>query len=192
LANLTDAGQARSTGGGARPTWDHLSWFDHWTYYTAGVDRLEYELSPPDELTDRVVDAGMRIDAEISGGGGAESAVVVGALVGIKALQRQLRSRAARVLPELKLFEKLGIKVDDHFRKRLAQRVSRGITESNSLDAYLNGRLYYNRATRNYVRHSSRTGVSVAVDAPTGGRAITVFEGNPSPDWVPVPWRPGL
>jgi hypothetical protein len=24
-----------------------------------------------------------------------------------------------------------------------------------------------------------------------GGRAVSVFEGNPSPSWKPVPWRPG-
>jgi hypothetical protein len=24
-----------------------------------------------------------------------------------------------------------------------------------------------------------------------GGRAVSVFEGNPSPSWNPVPWRPG-
>jgi len=56
---------------------------------------------------------------------------------------------------------------------------------------YRNGRLYYDPETGNYIRHSSRTGVSVVTDAPTGGRAITVFEGNPSPTWNPVPWRPG-
>jgi hypothetical protein len=90
------------------------------------------------------------------------------------------------------MFERRGIETTEHFRNRLAQRAGRGITEANALDAYKNGRLFYNKATKNYVRHSSRTGVSVVTDAPTGGRAITVFEGNPSPDWVPVPWRPGL
>jgi hypothetical protein len=42
-----------------------------------------------------------------------------------------------------------------------------------------------------YIRHSSRTGISVVTDAPFGGRAITVFEGSPSPGWNPVRWRPG-
>ncbi|MDO1450206.1 DUF6531 domain-containing protein [Rhodocytophaga aerolata] len=76
-----------------------------------------------------------------------------------------------------------------HFRNRLAQRQSRGITRRNAIDAYNNGRLYYNRATKNYIRHSSRTGVSVVVSKPSGGKAITVFEGNASPSWEPVRWR---
>jgi len=90
-----------------------------------------------------------------------------------------------------KLFEKAGINVDSHFLYRLAQRFDRGITETGALDAYRNGRLFYNPATDNYIRHSSRTGISVVTSSPTGGKAITVFEGNPSPTWVPVPWRPG-
>lgn len=98
---------------------------------------------------------------------------------------------AARAVNQAKAFEKAGIQTTEHSRNRLAQRAGRGITESNALDAYRNGRRYYNEATGNYVRHSSRTGVSVVTDAPTGGRAITVFEGSPSPGWNPVPWRPG-
>jgi RHS repeat-associated protein len=92
----------------------------------------------------------------------------------------------------LNKFDRLGIQTTDHFNHRLIQRRSRGINEGNALDAYLNGRLYYNPAQRSYIRHSSRTGVSVVTDAPSGGKAITVFEGNPSPTWTPVPWRPGL
>ena len=98
---------------------------------------------------------------------------------------------ALRAAPAAKAFDKAGIETTEHFRRRLADRGARGITEQNALDAYRNGRLYYNEATRNYIRHSSRTGVSVVVDAPSGGRAITVFEGSVSPSWNPVRWRPG-
>lgn len=88
-------------------------------------------------------------------------------------------------------FAKAGIKVTDHFLGRLVQRGSRGISEAAALRAYNRGRLCYNPATKNYIRHDSTTGISVVVDKPSGGTAITVFEGNPSPDWVHVPWRPG-
>ena len=98
---------------------------------------------------------------------------------------------AARAIPPAKAFEKAGIETTNHFRIRLVQRASRGITERDALDAYRNGRLYYDDAAGSYVRHSSRTGVSVVTDAPVGGRAKTVFEGNPSPNWNPVRWRPG-
>ena len=90
------------------------------------------------------------------------------------------------------LFSKLGIKTTKHFRNRLAGRASRGITAKNALDAYRNGRLFHNPATGNYVRHSSRTGVSVITDRTTGGTAVTVFNGKPSSTWVPVKWRKGL
>jgi hypothetical protein len=93
--------------------------------------------------------------------------------------------------PRAKAFEKAGIKTEEHFLERLGQRANRGITEENALDAYRNGRLYFDPESGNFVRHSSRTGISVITDAPSGGRAITVFEGNPSPRWNPVPWRPG-
>ena len=89
------------------------------------------------------------------------------------------------------LFEKAGIATTQHFRGRVIGRAARGITESGALDAYRNGRLYYDPVSRNFIRYSSRTGISVVTDAPSGGRAITVFEGKPSPNWNPVPWRPG-
>jgi hypothetical protein len=116
--------------------------------------------------------------------------VATAVVPGPKGLRALLRAK--RLANRLKAFEKLGIKTTEHFRNRLAQRAGRGITEAKALDAYKNGRLYYNQATKNYVRHSSSTGVSVVTDAPAGGRAITVFEGSPSPDWIPVRWRPGL
>jgi RHS repeat-associated protein len=88
-------------------------------------------------------------------------------------------------------FARAGINVTQHFLHRLAQRASRGITEEVALRAYNRGRLFYNPNTGNYIRYDSQTGVAVVVDKPTGGTAITVFEGNVSPDWIPVPWRPG-
>jgi RHS repeat-associated protein len=111
--------------------------------------------------------------------------------LGVRGVTTLFRRFAARAIPGLKAFERAGIETTEHFSNRLAQRAGRGITERNALDAYQNGRLYYNEATGNYIRHSSRTGISVVTDAPSGGRAITVFEGNPSPGWNPVPWRPG-
>jgi hypothetical protein len=107
-------------------------------------------------------------------------------------VKRAARSLLVRSASRAKAFERAGIETTEHFRNRLVQRASRGITEADALDAYRNGRLYFNEASGNYIRHSSRTGVSVVTDTPTGGRAITVFEGSPSPDWNPVPWRPGM
>ncbi len=98
---------------------------------------------------------------------------------------------AARAFPRAKAFDKAGIETSEHFLKNLAQRGPRGVTEDKALDAYRNGRLYHDPDTGNYIRHSSRTGVSVVTDIPTGGRAHSVFEGDPSSRWVPVPWRPG-
>jgi hypothetical protein len=98
-------------------------------------------------------------------------------------------SKAAQVPTVGKLFAKAGIKVTDHFLHRLTQRASRGITEKAALRAYNRGRLFYNPTTKNYIRHDSQTGISVVVDKPSGGTAITVFEGNPSLDWIPVRWR---
>lgn len=88
------------------------------------------------------------------------------------------------------IFAQAGIEVEDHFLQRVAQREPRGITPQKALDAYNSGRLFFDPQSGNYIRHSSKTGISVVVDKPTGGTAITVFEGKPSPDWVPVRWRP--
>ena len=101
------------------------------------------------------------------------------------------RNFVARAFPRARAFDKAGIETTEHFRKNLAQRGSR-LTEENALDAYRNGRLYYDPAHGNYVRHSSRTGVSVVVEgSPTGGRAHSVFEGDPLSRWIPVRWRLG-
>lgn len=89
------------------------------------------------------------------------------------------------------IFAKAGIDVTDHFVHRLAQRQSRGVTEQLALRAYDRGRVYYDNESRNYARYDPQTGVIVIVDKPADGTAITVYEGNPSPDWNPVPWRPG-
>jgi len=89
-----------------------------------------------------------------------------------------------------RMFEKAGIEVTDHFKNRLVQRGSRGISERGALDAYNNGRVYFDPNTKNYVRHDSKTRISVVVDKPSGGKAISVFEGNPSPGWQHVRWRP--
>ncbi len=93
--------------------------------------------------------------------------------------------------PAVKAFDKAGIKYTEHFATRISGRAARGITPQKALDTYNNGRLYYNPATTNYIRHSSQTRVSVAVSKPSRGTAITVFEGKASPDWVPVKWRSG-
>lgn len=87
-------------------------------------------------------------------------------------------------------FEKAGIEITDHFRNRLQQRGGRGITEAGALDAYRGGRLFYDPGSKNYVRHDSKSGISVVVDRMSGGKAITVFEGNPSAGWQHVRWRP--
>jgi len=87
------------------------------------------------------------------------------------------------------IFEKAGIRTTEHFRQRLTQRASRGITEQKALDAYRNGRIFYDPSAKNYIRYSSQTKIAVVTDAPWGRQAITVFEGNPSPRWNPVPWR---
>jgi RHS repeat-associated protein len=90
------------------------------------------------------------------------------------------------------LFKKAGVPVADHFLHRLTERtVTRGISEEAALRAYHRGRLFYNPRSGNYIRYDSQTGVAVVVDKPGGGKAITVFEGNPSPDWTPVRWRYG-
>ncbi|MGH8174771.1 MAG: RHS repeat-associated core domain-containing protein [Steroidobacter sp.] len=107
-------------------------------------------------------------------------------------VKRVVRSQLAKSISRAKAFDKAGIETTQHFRNRVVQRAGRGINEADALDAYRNGRLYFNEATGNYVRHSSRTGISVVTNAPSGGRAITVFEGNPSPGWNLVPWRPGM
>lgn len=85
--------------------------------------------------------------------------------------------------------DRAGIRLTEHARNRITQRASRGVTPENVLDAYNNGRSFYNPETRTYIRHSSRTGISVAVDRLSGGEIITVFEGNPSPRWNPVRGR---
>jgi RHS repeat-associated protein len=106
-------------------------------------------------------------------------------------LNEQIHSTLSPLATVGSKFAKAGIKVTEHFLHRLAQRVTRGVTEDAALRAYNRGRLYYNPRTRNYVRYDPQTGVAVVVDKPSGGTAITVFEGSPSPDWVLIPWRPG-
>lgn len=112
----------------------------------------------------------------------------------VDALERgvQINHNRGGERPPPRSFESLGIETSDHFRGRLAGRRAREITEENALDAYLNDRRHCNPATRNYIRHSSRTGASVERSAPSGGRAITLFEGNASSDCVPARWRSGL
>lgn len=81
-------------------------------------------------------------------------------------------------------------RVTQHFLMRIAGRVARGITPRKAIDAYNNGRLYYNPDSRNYVRFDPKTKISVVVSKMTKGKAITVFEGNASPRWQPVKWKP--
>lgn len=103
---------------------------------------------------------------------------------------------AASALPRIAggshgaMFDEAGIEMGEHFLRRLGQRASR-LSESDALDAYRNGRLFYDPKHGSYVRYSSRTRVAVATDAPTGGKALSVFEGNPAARWNPVRWRPG-
>ena len=90
------------------------------------------------------------------------------------------------------LFKKAGVPVADHVLHRLTERtVTRGISEEAALRAYYRGRLFYNPRSGNYIRYDSQTGVAVVVDKSSSGKVITVFEGNPSPDWTPVRWRYG-
>jgi len=88
--------------------------------------------------------------------------------------------------PRVKAFDTAGIDYTEHFAVRVAGRRARGITGRKALDTYNNGRLYYNPATKNYIRHNSRTKISVVVNKKVNGKAITVFEGNASRDWVPI------
>ncbi|MGF1670156.1 MAG: RHS repeat domain-containing protein [Balneolaceae bacterium] len=92
----------------------------------------------------------------------------------------------------IKIFSKNGIRTTTHFIKRISQRAGRGITPQKSFEAYKNGRIFYNPNSKNFIRHDSKTGISVVVDKPSNGKIITVFEGKPSPDWIPVRFRPGL
>ena len=92
--------------------------------------------------------------------------------------------------PRARLFDKANIPVTDHFLYRLHGRSARGITERSALNTYNRGRLYYNPESDNFIRHDSKTGISLVVSKPSSGTVITVFEGNPSPAWIPVPWRP--
>lgn len=103
----------------------------------------------------------------------------------IKGVVSLLKSATWRA-PAVKAFEKAGIKYTEHFATRVSGRASRGISGRKALDAYNKGRLYYNPATKNYIRHNARTRISVVTDKKVGGKAITVFEGKASPDWVPV------
>jgi hypothetical protein len=89
------------------------------------------------------------------------------------------------------LFSKAGIQTTPHFDQRLVQRASRNITPEKALDAYRNGRVFFDPRSENYIRYSSRTRTAVVVSRPSGGTAITVFEGNVSPAWQAVRWRPG-
>jgi len=92
---------------------------------------------------------------------------------------------------EFRLLESRGIELSDHARQRLAQRmVSRGIREIDVLDAYVYGRLFYDPKHKSYVRYSART--KVAVNLPSNGVILTIFEGGISPRWQHVCWRPGI
>src|SRR6185436_3554864 len=83
-----------------------------------------------------------------------------------------------------KLFDKVGINYTTHFENRLRQRAARGITQRDTLEAYQKGRLYYYTRDGSYIRYNPRTGIAVVVTAPSNGKVITVFEGNPSSAWT--------
>jgi RHS repeat-associated protein len=89
------------------------------------------------------------------------------------------------------MFGEAGIEMDAHFVESLAGRAGSRLSEADALDAYGNGRLFFDPKFGTYIRYSSRTQVAVATDAPSGGTALTVFEGAPSPRWNPILWRPG-
>jgi len=89
----------------------------------------------------------------------------------------------------VELFEKAGVEYTEHFAVRVAGRANRGITPQKALDAYRNGRMYFNPETRNYIRYDPKTKISVVVDKLENGKAITVFEGNASPTWNPIKYK---
>jgi RHS repeat-associated protein len=101
------------------------------------------------------------------------------------------RLAGAMALDAGSIFTKVGIRMTPEFQVRLVGRASRGVTEVGALDAYRNGRLFFDRVTGRYVRYSSRTGITVITNAPSNGLAITVFEGGVSPKWLPLRRRPG-
>jgi hypothetical protein len=94
---------------------------------------------------------------------------------------------------QFSLLKRRGIELSDHAMKRLAERmVTRGIREIDVLDAYTYGRLFFDPKYGSYIRYSARTKVAVAVNLPSNGKILTVFEGGISPRWQPVRWRPGI
>jgi len=98
-------------------------------------------------------------------------------------------TEAAGLVAEL--FEKAGIQTTTHFLKNFVGRASRGVTAENAIDAYRNGRLYFDPKYATYIRYSTRTGIAVATDAPSNGKVLTVLVGDVRKRWNPVPWRPG-
>ncbi len=88
-----------------------------------------------------------------------------------------------------KLAKKFPFRTTKHFLVRIHGRASRGITPRLAINTYNNGRLFYNPATGNFIRHLTAQKISVVVSKPTGGRAITVFTGNPSPTWNVVKFK---
>jgi len=88
------------------------------------------------------------------------------------------------------LFLRAGIPTTRYFQLRLIQRVAQGrLTERAAVRAYRSGRLFFDPKSTNFIRHDSRSRVSVVVTKPTNGKAINVFEGAPSPRWIHVRYR---
>ncbi len=100
-------------------------------------------------------------------------------------------ARAANSATRLKKFDRRGIRYTAHFINNLLGRKSRGVSERKALRAYDKGRLYYDHARKSYIRHDPVSKVSVVVDRPSNGLAVSVFEGKPNPRWNLVKWRPG-
>jgi hypothetical protein len=99
-------------------------------------------------------------------------------------------------------FETRNITVQPHAYREIHDRESRRISRPSILEAYNNGRIYYDPGPRDpitnrrmpnrgdyYIRHDPKTDVSVVVTRPTGGEIVTVFNGPPQARWVHVPYR---
>lgn len=93
--------------------------------------------------------------------------------------------------PGVAYLARQGIRLGQHAVHRLLTRQGRGVTAVNVAQAYRYGSVYYDPATRHYIRYDNRTGTVVVVNKPSDGKVVTVFEGNRSARWQPVKYRPG-
>ena len=118
-----------------------------------------------------------------------EWVVAYGAAIGAIAWAKDNAGGASQAY-RARLFERAGIQTHPHFLHRVNTRGNRGISEREALNAYNSGRLFYDPKYKTFIRYDSKTGIAVATTQPTGGTALSVFEGPPSPRWQHVRWRP--